>query len=436
MNKGASVEVTINTISDVQHEAEILLTAEELQPHFERAYRQVAPKIEVRGFRKGKVPLEMIKKLYGEAIENDALDEIANDSFRSAMEEKHIEPIGQPAMVNRDFQRGQHFRFTIQYEVKPAFELKPYKGIAVEKPVHHVTEEEIQREIDRLRRANATMLGVTLVRDNDNHVITADVQELADDGMPLIGKKTPDARFELADQTLVQEIRAALTQAEVGGRYRVRFNSQHGDHTHHHHIELHIKRIEKVELPDFNDAFVQKITGESTATTVAFLDRLRKDLAAYWARQSDRMVEQAIINELVRMHEFAVPESLVNFYLDSFVEDIKNRSRDGRLPRGFDEERFRAESRAHAVFQAKWALLRERLIEAEGITATEEDLDRLATAEAASLGIEKQRLLQYYRTSNAGIERVLSSKLMAILKEHARVTEKVVDDLEEDEILQ
>lgn len=423
------MEVTINTISDVQREAEIFLTAEELQPHFERAYKKVAPQIEVRGFRKGKVPLEMIKKLYGEAIEQDALDDIANDSFRSAMEEKHIEPLGQPAMVNMDFQRGQHFRFTIQYEVKPTFELKPYKGLAVEKPVHHVTDEEVQSEIERLRRAHATLLGVTLVRDNDNHIITADVQELADDGMPLIGKKTPDARFELADEALVQEIRDVLAQAEVGGQYRVRFSAQHGDHTHQHQIELKVKRIEKVELPEFNDEFVRNITGDSTATTATFLETLRKDLETYWARQSERMLEQAIINELVRMHEFTVPESLVNFYLDSFVEDIKSRSRDGRLPSGFDEKRFREENRPYAVFQAKWALIRERLIEAEGITATEEDVERLAASEAASLGLDKERLLRYYRTSNAATERVLSAKLMAFLKDHARVTEKVVDEL-------
>jgi trigger factor len=423
------LEVTINTISDVQREAEIFLTAEELQPHFERAYKKVAPQIEVRGFRKGKVPLEMIKKLYGEAIEQDALDDIANDSFRSAMEEKHIEPLGQPAMVNMDFQRGQHFRFTIQYEVKPTFELKPYKGLAVEKPVHHVTDEEVQSEIERLRRAHATLLGVTLVRDNDNHIITADVQELADDGMPLIGKKTPDARFELADEALVQEIRDVLAQAEVGGQYRVRFSAQHGDHTHQHQIELKVKRIEKVELPEFNDEFVRNITGDSTATTATFLETLRKDLETYWARQSERMLEQAIINELVRMHEFTVPESLVNFYLDSFVEDIKSRSRDGRLPSGFDEKRFREENRPYAVFQAKWALIRERLIEAEGITATEEDVERLAASEAASLGLDKERLLRYYRTSNAATERVLSAKLMAFLKDHARVTEKVVDEL-------
>ncbi|HXG01521.1 MAG TPA: trigger factor family protein, partial [Bacteroidota bacterium] len=208
------MEVTINTLSDIQQEAEFVLTAEELQPHFERAYKKAAPNIEVRGFRKGKVPLDLIKKLYGEAIEQEALDDIANDSFREAMTERNIEPIGRPEMVDMDFRRGEHFRFKVQYEVTPTFELKPYKGLAVEKPVHRVSGEEVQAEVQRLRRINANLLGVTLVHDNDNHVITADVQELADDGMPLIGKKSQDVQFELADQNLVPELRDVLARAE------------------------------------------------------------------------------------------------------------------------------------------------------------------------------------------------------------------------------
>lgn len=425
------MEVTINTISHVQREAEISLTAEELQPHFERAYRKAAPQIEVRGFRKGKVPLEMIKKLYGEAIENDALDDIANDSFRAVLQEKHIEPIGQPAMVDMDFKRGEHFRFKIQYEVKPTFELKPYNDLAVEKPVHPVTEEELQAELERLRRANATMLSVTLVRDNDNHVITADVQELAEDGMPLIGKKTPDVKFELADQTLVPEIRDALAHAEAGGVYRVRFSTQHGDHTHQHYIALTVKRIEKIELPPFDDDFVKKITGESVTTKEEFLQRLRTDIEAYWRERSERKLEEAIINELVRRHEFTVPESMVNYYLDASVEDIKSTSRDRQLPRNFDEQRFRKETRAYATFQAKWALIRERLLEAEQIDVNDEDLQQLAEKEAALHGIEKDRLLEYYKKTGSAHERVLSSKLLRRLKEYARVTERVVEEIEE-----
>ncbi len=422
------MEVTINTLSDVQREAEFVLNDAELQPHFERAYKKFAPKVEIKGFRKGKVPLPMIKKMYGKAIEQDALDDIANESFRSTLEEQNIEPIGRPTMTDMDFKRGEHFKFKIKYEVKPTIELKKYKDVKVEKPVHTVSEKDVIAEIDRLRHINATMLGVTLVRDNDDHVITADVQELAEDGMPLIGKKTKDTRFYLSDETLAKEVRDALSKSEVGGEYRIRFDSRHDDHTHKHHVAISVKKIEKVELPDFDDAFVKKITQEKVSSKDEFLTNLRKDLGAYWAQQSERALQDKIVDEIVKSHDFAVPESLVNLYLDSFVEELKNRSKDKTLPRGFDEAKYREQNKESAVYQAKWGLLRERIIETENLNVTDEEIEKLAEAEAASIGLEKAQLLRYYKSSGAATERLLSNKLMTLLKENAIVTEHVVGE--------
>lgn len=422
------MQVTINTVSDVQHEAEFELSNAELQPHFERAYKKFAPKVEIKGFRKGKAPIGMIKKLYGEAVEQDALDDIATDSFRSTMVERNIEPLGQPTMIDMDFKRGEHFRFKIKYEIKPTIKLKKYMGISVEKPVHTVTDKEIEAEIERLRRINAEMLGVTLVRDDADYVITADVQELADDGMPLVGKKTKDARFSLSDETLAKEIRETLTKAEVGGEYKVRFQQQHGEHTHSHFVALSVKKIEKVVLPEFDDAFVKKFTQEKIATKDEFLTNLHKDIEAFWTEQSDRKVYDAIVDEIVRTHDIVVPESLVKLYLDSFVEDVKNRSRDRQLPKGFDEAKFRGESKEFAAYQAKWGLLREQIVETEKLTVTDEEIEQLAAKEAASIGIEKEQLLKYYKNSNAATERLLSQKVMKLLRDSAHVTEKAVDE--------
>jgi trigger factor len=422
------LEVTINTVSDVQREAEFALTNDELLPHFEGAYKKFAPKAEIKGFRKGKVPMGMIKKMYGEAIEQDALDEIANASFRSAMVERNIEPIGPPKMTTMDFKRGEHFKFKIEYEVKPTIELKDYKGLRVEKPVHTVTESEVTAEIDRLRHANATMLGVTLVRDNDDHVITADVQELAEDGMPLIGKKTKDGRFYLSDATLAQEIKETLSKAEVGTEYKVRFEQHHSDHAHKHHIAISVKKIEKVELPVFDDAFVKKITQDKIQTKDAFLANLRNDLSAYWEQQSERKVQDNIVDTIVKSHDFAVPDTLVNLYLDSFVEDVKNRTRDKKLPAGFDTVKFRAENKEFAMYQAKWGLLRDQILEQEHLTVTDEEIEKLVESEAPSLGIEKEMLLKYYKSGGGVTERLLSNKLMKLLKDTAVVTEKSADD--------
>ncbi|HXG00878.1 MAG TPA: hypothetical protein VNL69_08830, partial [Bacteroidota bacterium] len=260
---------------------------------------------------------------------------------------------------------------------------------------------------------------------------TADVQELADDGMPLIGKKSQDVQFELADQNLVPELRDVLARAEVGGRYRVRFSTQHGDHAHQYHIEVTVKRIEKVELPDFNDEFVRKITGDSEMTAEKFLARMREDIQAFWDRESERLLDQAIINELVRMHQFNVPASLVNAYLDSMLEEVRERARNQKRPAQIDEERFRNENRGYATYQAKWEILRRRMIEAEGIAVSDEDIERAAARDAQLLGLEKDRVAMYYRQSQSGQERILTEKLMKLLKDHARITERVVDNREE-----
>jgi len=416
------VQVTINTISEVEHEAEFEMSGEELQPHFEKAYEKFRPKAEIRGFRKGKVPLPMIKQMYGEAIEHDALDDIANEVYQKTMEERHINPIGRPSMTDMDFRRKEHFRFKIKYEVKPEIVLQKYKGVPVEKPVHTVTDAEVDAEIQQLLRSNSTTVDAQEVADTE-YVVTADVQELDEAGSPLIGKKTPNARFYLADESLTGEIKTALANAQTGGIYRVTLESQHEDHAHKNFLEFTVNRIQKVELPPFDEALVKKVTADKVSSPEEFRNDIRTDLERYWTGQADARVNDGLANELVRLHEFPVPETLVDAFQDSFVEEIKNRSKDKKLPKGFDEEKFRAENRAYAVWQAKWMLLKERIAEEEKLTVTDEDIAALVEAEATRIGIDKNRLMEYYRKSSAATERILSGKIMAMLKANARITE-------------
>ena len=89
------MEVTVQSLSDVLREAEITATLEDLAPFFYKAYAEYRKKIEIRGFRKGKAPIDIIKKLYGDLIENDSLNEIASEFYRQAVKEKELKPIGE-----------------------------------------------------------------------------------------------------------------------------------------------------------------------------------------------------------------------------------------------------------------------------------------------------------------------------------------------------
>jgi trigger factor len=420
------LDVTINTLSTVRQEAEISVSTVELQPHFDKAYQKYLPKVEVKGFRKGKVPMEMVKRLYGEAIEYEALDDVATEVYRQAMTERNIAPLGTPTMVDMDFKRGDHFKFKIQYDVRPAVELGTYKGLRLEKFVHAVTEEEIETEVHHLRRTNATTTEVPSVTDEE-HIVTADAQELDETGSPIVGKKTVDARFYLADPSLVPAIKSALSSATVGQTYRAAFESSHGDHTHNVSLDITPKKIEKLTLPPFDDELVKKISGGKTATPAEFRTQMRDDLARYWSEQSERRLDDAIAQELVKAHDFLVPDSMMNSFLDAFVDDIKNKSRDRKLPKNFDEKKFREENKEYALWQSKWLLVKERIADVEKLTVTDAELEALAASEAVKIGVDKERLLEYYRASSAGNERLMTDKIMTFLKEHATITEKPME---------
>lgn len=416
------MEVKVHTITDVSREVEIEASAQELQPHFEKAYRGYQSKVELKGFRKGKAPLDMIKKLYGEMIEQDSLETVANELYRTVAKEKELKPVGDPMLVDMDYKKGDGFRFKIKYDVRPQIDLKSYKGIPVEKIVHHVTDEEVEVELLRLRRVDAEVEAVQHVADTE-HVVTVDIQELDDAGVPMIGKKTENTRFYLADSQLEQPFKDALKAAEVGGEYFVKFEHQHGDHAHKVNAKLTAKKIEKVKLPALDDEFVSKITKGKVTTVEQLKTGLKEDLVSYWKAKSDRQVLASITGELLRRHDFQVPESLVRSILDGLVEEVKNESPGKQLPKDFNAEKFFEENRAYAIYQAKWALLREELIRAEKISTDDGDLLRLAEEESARIGIEKDRLVNYYKSSEQVKDRIVGEKLVRLLIESAKIKE-------------
>lgn len=416
------MEVTVKDLTEVSREVEITVGAEELMPHFEKAYKEYRPKIELRGFRKGKAPLDIVKKMYGEMIEQDSLETVANDLYHQVVKEKELQPIGDPRLVDMNFKRGESFHCKVQYDVRPKIELKKYKKIEVEKVVHTVTEKEVEEEILRLRRANSTLEETKSVTDPEN-VVTATMQDLDESGAPLIGKKHENVRFYLADEQLEQPFKDALKSAETGGEYTVRFEHQHGDRTHNVNTQLNVKKIEKVILPELNDTLVAKITKEKIKSVEEFRKGITEDLHTYWRDREKRQILNDVTDRILKNHEFQVPESLVNSVLEGLLEEMKNDYPNKQLPHNFDIKRFYEQNKSYAEAQSKWALLREEIIKKENLGAEDADLAKLAEKEAEKIGIDKERLVTYYKTSDQIKDRIVGTKLLDFLLENASIKE-------------
>jgi trigger factor len=329
-----------------------------------------------------------------------------------------------------NYKRGELFSFKIKYEVAPQFELKEYKNIPVEKIVHPVTDKELDEEILRLRKLNATFSEVQTVT-GEGDVVTVDVQELDDTGTPLIGKKTSGRRVSLDDETIVPEVKAALKHASVGEKRRVKFALTHHDHQHTNHLELTVTKIEKMNLPEFNDEFVKNITKENVTTTTDFRTKLRQDLEAYWNDIGERRLMDSLINEIIRRHDISVPESVIKTLTDAHIEELKNQYPNKKLPDNVNESEYRTQYRPNAILQAKWYFIRDKIVEKENISVEEKELEERAEKDARAMDIEKERLLQFYKNSESLHNRIITEKLMKLLRDHAIVTERVTDETEE-----
>jgi trigger factor len=184
-----------------------------------------------------------------------------------------------------------------------------------------------------------------------------------------------------------------------------------------------VKKIQKVILPDLDDAFTAKITKDKFTTVEALKANLRDDINSYWKEKSERQVINSITSEIIRRHEFQVPESLIRGVLSSLLEEVKNEYPKKQLPAEFNVEKFNEENRVYAIYQSKWALLREELIKAENITVSDDDLKKLAEMESAKIKIPTDRLINYYKSSDQIKDRIVGDKLIKILIDSSKIKE-------------
>jgi FKBP-type peptidyl-prolyl cis-trans isomerase (trigger factor) len=234
-------------------------------------------------------------------------------------------------------------------------------------------------------------------------------------------------KIYLADETVHPDVKNALAKAVVGEVRRASFETERDGAKTQHNISCTIAAVEKVSFPSLDDEFARKLTKGKIQTIADFRTHIREDIQHYWNDVSDRAVMDALIGEIVRRHDFTAPESLVKAITDASIDDVKNQYPGKKLPTDFDEKKFREDFRASAIFQAKWYLIRERIIEIEKVQVEDADLERKAERDAATTAIAKERLISFYKNSKPVLDRILSDKLAAVLKSGATITEKAAE---------
>ena len=415
------MEFNVVDISSSEKEIEIKLQYDEIKKDIEEEVKKQTKKIQIPGFRKGKAPISMLKKMYGDAFEYEASEKIANSFFWKIADENQLKPIGQPAMTDLKFEPEKDLSFKVKFETIPAINVKDYTGLSFEIPELIVSETEIQKEIDYILKSNKKLEDAEEIID-EKFVIDAELLLVEKNNEPISETKPEKMQIDLTAEGIAKEIIENSKNKKVGDTFNFSFKDEHkhkledgSEETHKEEYKYEVKIIglKKIVLPELNEELIKKVTRDKVSTEAELREEIKKDIQSYYDNQTEEMIRIKVISELLKNNEFVPPRTLVNNILDEYVKNEEEQAKKSKYPFNKDDSRKRLEKSAET--EVKWYLVKNEIQKAENISLTDQDLTELAETESAKTGLPVEKLVNYYKTSNQG-ERILDKKLFDFLK--------------------
>jgi trigger factor len=413
-------------------EIEVSLAYDEIKPDIDEAYNEERKKITVPGFRKGKVPNHILKKLYSEAIEYQACEKIANKKFWEIVDAEGLKPISAPQLTDLDFKPNEKFTFKISYEIIPQLELKDYKGLEIIKPKLEVKEEDIEAQWKAILKSKATREVAEIVSDI-NHIIKVNLQRLDENGTEMENSQSKNLSIDLSDSKVNPEIISSVLQKKVGDNFTFTFTDEHshGDHVHKETFNYkgEILSIEKIVYPELTEETILAVTNNKFKTELEYKADLRKNFEEYYNSEAENIFINSLLNQIIKNNDFEAPKGYVENYKKRLIESEREEYKKYNMP--FDEKKSSEQLSAKAEWNAKWQIIMDNIIRIENIKVEDSELEELAKQEAEKTGISVQKLIKYYKDSHRD-EVLLEDKVIDFLKKNTKIKEINPNEVKEE----
>ena len=414
--------------ANCRRELELEIPAEEVSKKMESVAKEFARLAMIPGFRKGKAPVSLIRRRFAEDIKGEVLQTLVPERVEKALAEQKLSPVTQPKVDKVDFNEGQPVKFRAVFEVMPEFELESYKGLELEMPTMDITDEDVAKALEEMRERAAAFAPVEgrTIQDGD----FAQVKLL---GTPEGGGDPLQADSVLchigAEETM-EPFNTNLKGANVGEHknFDVEYPADYPDPKlagKKFHYAVEVLGIKTKKLPELNDDFAKDVSDAKT------LDELKTKVREGLEHQRDHkrkeLLHERVLAELVKKHDFPVPESLVEHQMDVRLERVvRSLAAQGVDPRAVNVDwvtlRRRQEDRARDDVKAE--LIIDRIATAENIDVTEEDLTR-EMEHAASHSNESAEALRARLTKQGTLDRMKaklrSDKTLEWLEQSAKI---------------
>ncbi len=428
---GKALEKVFNQLEGCERELVVTLTADELKPHYEKAYNKARPTIDIKGFRKGRVPLGVIKKYFGPQIEADAHQDIIGEVFSKLTQDDEVVVVGQPGLTNIEMEENGAIKFTVKFETLPEIELKDYKSLTIDEPVHAVEEDEIQKELENIALNHGKFEEADEVTDDKFSVTLSMLEVDKDNNEPVEGATEQPANIFMANPNLLPVIKRNLEGAKIDHTF-VFTPSEDDPNAPAKYFRARVSHIQKLVPVEMTDEWVKDYTRGKFDKFDDFKSEIGFNIQDQWDKRSRAEMENQIIDQLIDMHdEFAVPESVVEEVMKSMVEDMKKRyAQQPEIANMITLENMRGNLQPAAERNVRWEIIRGRIIEKEMIKLEDHDIEDIVESEAERLKRDKATVKEMV-LNNANIHNsLLVKKVMDFLMDFAETNDVPFEEYE------
>ncbi|HEY0372459.1 MAG TPA: trigger factor [Thermoanaerobaculia bacterium] len=365
-------------LSPVQKTIEIEIPAALLSREADRVANEFRREANVPGFRPGKIPASVIRSRFAKEIQEEVLTRVLSESFRDAMKEKGLEAVGEPRLEHIDpFIEGAPMKYKAVFEIKPQIDLGEYRGLELEDPKIEITETDVDAMIERLRDQSSAYRVESERGLDEGDFAVIEILSTGDD----IETKTDSGHFKMGEETPLPELHDVLRGKKAGDVGS--FDKTYGDDANQEgwrgktvHHEVTLKEIRIQEKPEVNDEFAKSVGGWDTIAQMR--ETIEADIRKHREVEAQRFKRNQIGEKLLAVHNFDVPETLVDEELGKSLNNYARylASQGVNIEQAeIDWRKVGEEFRPEAVKRVKRSLILEAIAKKEGLDATDVEVD-------------------------------------------------------------
>jgi trigger factor len=375
---GIKLTVEIIEINSCKRNLAVEVPAQEVEQEIDKIASEYARNAKIPGFRPGKTPLSVIRQRFGSDLKNEATQKIIENCWKDAIRERDLHPLAPPVIKDVDNKSGNPLKFTVEFEILPALEVKDYKGVAVKMPSSEVADDDVNKAMENLRDQHAQFVPLEGEEARDGLYLTLTVdgqveeepKPTHEDNVTLI-LGHPQTNVDFSNN--LRGARAGETRTfEVSypeDYHRQRFAGKKVRYT------VLVKEIKEKQLAELNDDFAKDIGSDSLD---ALRNKVRDELVTQAKQNAEKTAREALLDSIVERQTIEVPECMVQDELDLHARRLANNLAYQGIDLNqatidwkkiFDEERPRAErSVRHTIFL-------DAIARQEGITVTDAEME-------------------------------------------------------------